>query len=134
MPSSDFIIIAHRGESYEAPENTIASINLAWERGADAVEIDVQLSKDDEIVVIHDTDTFRTGRRDKNIRDQTLEELQQLDVGVYKGKAYKNEKIPTISQVLDTIPEGKKLFVEIKCGKEIIPPLRNIVSSQSAPK
>ena len=132
MHSSDFIIIAHRGESYEAPENTLASINLAWERGADAVEIDVHLSKDNVIVVIHDNNTFRTGNKDKNVREQTLEELRRLDVGIYKGKKWKNERIPTISQVIDTIPEGKKLFVEIKCGKEIIPLLKNIVSERSS--
>jgi glycerophosphoryl diester phosphodiesterase len=53
------IIIAHRGESYDAPENTLAAINLAWKRKVQAVEIDVQLTNDNEIVVIHDKDTLR---------------------------------------------------------------------------
>ena len=80
------LIIAHRGESFDAPENTLAAVNLAWERGADAVEIDVQLSKDNKIVVIHDENTKRTGGRNKLVKNQTLKELKELDVGIYRDK------------------------------------------------
>ncbi|MCH9029392.1 MAG: glycerophosphodiester phosphodiesterase, partial [Bacteroidetes bacterium] len=61
MQNKEFLIIAHRGESYDAPENTFASINLAWKRDADGVEIDVKLTKDEKIVLIHDKTTLRTG-------------------------------------------------------------------------
>lgn len=54
------ILIAHRGSSYEAPENTLGAVNLAWEQNADAVEVDVHLSLDNKVVVIHDSDTYRT--------------------------------------------------------------------------
>ena len=67
MLDRNFLIIAHRGESYDAPENTLASINLAWKRKADAVEVDVQLTKDKKIVVIHDNSTLRTGGKLKKI-------------------------------------------------------------------
>jgi glycerophosphoryl diester phosphodiesterase len=113
-------IIAHRGESFNAPENTLAAINLAWERGAEAVEIDIQFSKDRELVVIHDTDTKRLAGIDKKVVDQTLEELKKLDVGVWKDIQFKDEKIPTLKEVLDTIKNGKRLIIEMKSGPETI--------------
>jgi glycerophosphoryl diester phosphodiesterase len=113
-------IIAHRGASYDAPENTLAAIHLAWEQNADAVEIDVQFSKDGKIVVIHDDNTHKTGGLKKKVCDQTLAELGRLDVGTWKGQKWKDERIPTLDQVLEIIPEGKRLFVEIKCGPECL--------------
>jgi glycerophosphoryl diester phosphodiesterase len=127
MDCSDVLLIAHRGESYDAPENTLASVSLAWERNADAVEIDVHQSKDDEIVVIHDSNTWKTGGIKGEVRDQTLEELRILDVGKYKGDHWARERIPTLSEVLETVPRGKRLFVEIKCGSEILPELKSIL-------
>ena len=120
----DTIFIAHRGESCDAPENTLAAINLAWERNTDAVEIDVQMSKDDQIVVIHDDNTLRTGGKDKDVRDQTLEELKRLDVGSYKDEQWANQRIPSLNEALDTIPDGKRLFVEIKYDTAILSPLK----------
>ena len=123
------IIIAHRGESYDAPENTLSSINLAWERGADAVEIDVQLSKDKKIVVIHDVNTKRTGKRNKLVIDQTLNELKELDVGIHKDIRWRGEKIPTLTEVLATVPNNKKLVIELKCGSEIIGILKDEIGN-----
>ena len=114
------LIIAHRGESFNAPENTMAAINLAWERDAEAVEIDVQLSKDNELVVIHDMDTKRLTGIDKKVKDQTLAELKKLDVGSWKDITFKDERIPTLDEVLATVPTGKKLIVEIKSGPEMV--------------
>ncbi|MCP4665664.1 MAG: glycerophosphodiester phosphodiesterase [Deltaproteobacteria bacterium] len=127
MVCSDVLLIAHRGESHDAPENTLASVKLAWERNADAVEIDVQQSKDGEIVVIHDSNTWRTGGVKREVRDQTLEELRILDMGKHKGDHWALERIPTFREVLETVPRGKRLFVEIKCGPEIIPELKTIL-------
>src|SRR5258708_20977535 len=73
-------IIAHRGASDEAPENTLASINLGWQQNADAVEVDVYLSKDGQIVVIHDALTSKTAGVRRRVSDQTLAELKRLDV------------------------------------------------------
>ena len=114
-------IIAHRGASHDAPENTLAAIHLAWQQSADAVEVDVQLSKDGKLVVIHDDNTKRSGGFARKVGAQTLEQLRRLDVGRWKGKRWAGEKIPTLAAVLATVPDGKRLFVEFKCGPEGIP-------------
>jgi len=119
----DVEIIAHRGASHDAPENTLESVKLGWEQGADAVEIDVYLSKDGYIVVHHDGTTKKLAGVDRNVVDQTLAELQQLDVGAWKGDKWKGVRIPKLADVLATIPEGRRLFVEVKCGPEIVPDL-----------
>jgi len=90
------IIIAHRGESFEAPENTHASINLAWVRNADAVEIDVQLTNDEKIVIIHDKSTLRTGGKLKRVSSNTYDNLSMIDVGKFKGRKWKDERIPLL--------------------------------------
>src|SRR5438445_6957075 len=108
-------IIAHRGASYDAPENTLASVKLAWEQKADAVEIDVHLSKDGSIVVIHDANTSKVAGVRKRVSDQTLAELKGLDVGRWKGPKWASERIATLDEVLATVPERKRLFIEIKC-------------------
>lgn len=128
MKKKDSLIIAHRGESYDAPENTLAAINLAWQRNADAVEIDIQLSKDNKIVVIHDVNTKRTGGKNKFVKRQTLEELKDLDVGIYKDIRWKSERIPTLKEILKTIPFNKKLIIEIKCGTEIVNILKDEIN------
>ncbi len=122
------IFIAHRGESYDAPENTLAAINLAWQRDADAVEIDVHLTKDNRIVVIHDNHTWKLDRRFRKIKEQTLAELKRLDAGKYKGSQWRNERIPTLEEVLVTVPQHKKLIIEIKCDSSILNPLKRIIA------
>jgi len=115
------MIVAHRGESFEAPENTMAAIDLAWELGAEAVEIDVQLSKDNKVVVIHDFNTKRLAGVNKKVRNQTLEELKNLDVGAWKDIQWQGEKIPTLLEVLTSLPVDKKLVIEIKSDQKTIP-------------
>ncbi len=117
-------IIGHRGASDSAPENTLASVNLAWQRNADAVEIDIQLTKDGQIVAYHDKTTKRIGGRDQAVKEQTLTQLQMLDVGAWKNPQYSGEKIPALTQILKTIPDKKRLFIEIKCGVEVLPLLK----------
>lgn len=124
LPLSAIEIIGHRGASYDAPENTLASVNLAWKRNADAVEIDIYLSKDGQIVAYHDKTTKRIGGRDQAVKAQTFAELQTLDVGAWKNCKYKHERIPTLIQILNTIPANKRLFIEIKCGAEVLPQLK----------
>ena len=121
------MIIAHRGESFDAPENTLASINLAWERNDNAVEIDIQLTKDKKIVVIHDKNTYRLAGRFKKVLAQTLKDLQLLDIGKHKGKKWEGENIPTFQEVLKTLPQNKYLFIEIKSSGEIIQYLKDIL-------
>lgn len=121
--------IAHRGASYLAPENTVAAANLAWELGADAVEVDVYLASDNQVVVIHDKDTKRTAGGSNNmvIRNTPSLVLRNLDVGRWKGEKYTGEKIPFLSEIIETVPENRKLVIEIKSGSEIIPHLKRIV-------
>ena len=127
MQNNNFIIIAHRGESFDAPENTLASVNLAWERNADAVEIDVQLTKDEKIIVIHDKSTLRTGGKFKRIASNHYSELSEVDVGLFKGSEFKNERIPLLEDVIDSIPDNKMLFIEIKSSNKIIAPLKELI-------
>ena len=125
------LIIAHRGESYDAPENTMAAIDLAWERGSEAVEIDVHLSQDDEVVVIHDYNTNRLGGVNKKVKDQTLEELERLDVGSWKNSKWEGEKIPTLNKVLNAVPNGKKLIIEIKSEAKIVPFIKSEIKESN---
>lgn len=122
-------IVGHRGASFDAPENTLASIKLAWEQKADAAEFDVYLSKDGKIVVIHDADTKRTAGAEKKVVEQTLEELRKLDAGKWKGAKFVGEKIPTLDEVLATVPAGKRVFIEVKCGVEIVPELDRVIKA-----
>jgi glycerophosphoryl diester phosphodiesterase len=122
-------IIAHRGASHFAPENTVASANLAWELGADAVECDVYLSKDNRVMVIHDKDTKRTctGKKNLTIEKTPSIVLRDLDAGSWKGEEFKGEKIPFLKEIIETVPEGKNVVVEIKCGSEVLPALKRCV-------
>ncbi|CAN5539707.1 glycerophosphodiester phosphodiesterase family protein [soil metagenome] len=108
------LFIAHRGESFDAPENTLASIDLAWQRGDDAVEFDVHITADDRVVLCHDADTGRTGDRSLVIREHTLADLQQVDIGRWKGPQWIGQSVPTLEQILLQTPVNKRLFVEIK--------------------
>jgi glycerophosphoryl diester phosphodiesterase len=115
-------IVAHRGASFDAPENTQAAFRRAWELGVECVELDVRLSRDGEAVVIHDATTKRTaGGEDRPVAEQTLAELRALDAGAWKGAAFAGERIPTIGEVLSTTPSGRSVFVEIKSGVETVP-------------
>ncbi len=117
------MIVAHRGASSDAPENTLPAFELAWEQGADAIEGDFRLTRDGQIVCIHDEDTKEVSGQELIVKDTTLEELRKLDIGTKRGGKYISAAIPTIDEVFATIPEGKVIYIEIKCGKEIIPAL-----------
>ncbi len=118
-------LIAHRGASREAPENTLAAFRLAWEQNADGIEGDFHLTRDGHIVCIHDRTTKRYCDVDLNVAESTLAELRKLDVGRWKDARYAGERIPTLDEVLAILPPGKRFFIEIKCGPEIIPPLKH---------
>ncbi len=121
--------IAHRGDSFVAPENTVAAAKSAWKAGADAVEVDVYLTKDNRVMVIHDSDTKRTcsGKKNLEIAKTPSVLLRDLDAGIWKGAEFKGEKIPFLNEIIETVPEGKTLVVEVKCGTEIIPSLQRIM-------
>lgn len=114
-------IIAHRGASKEAPENTVAAYKLAWEQGADAGEVDIYLTADQKIVCLHDPSTSATTGVDLDVTQATFDQLRALDAGSWKDPRYKGEPIPLLDEVLATVPPGKKLYIEIKSGPEILP-------------
>ncbi len=121
-------VIAHRGSSFTAPENTVAAAKLAWEQGADAVELDIYLSTDNRIIVMHDSNTNRTTGQSFNIPETSSELLRNLDAGSWKSEKYKGEKIPFLEEMIATVPEGKKIVIEIKCGVEVFPVLQEVVN------
>ncbi|MBI9069218.1 MAG: hypothetical protein JEZ09_18115 [Salinivirgaceae bacterium] len=125
------LIVAHRGESFIAPENTLAAINLAWANKVTAVEIDVQLTLDNQIVVIHDYNTQRLGNINLVVKKSKLHDLKAIDVGSFKCAAYAGEQIPTLHEVLKTVPSNGKLIIEIKCGIEIIPYLVDEITNSA---
>lgn len=120
---------SHRGSSTHAPENTIAAVKLAWEEGADAVEIDVHLSKDNKLVVIHDKSTKRTSGKDYRVEETLSDTLRLLDVGSFKAAEFKNEKIPFLNEIIALTPPGKKLYIELKCGIDALPFLENVINA-----
>ncbi len=107
-------LIAHRGESHDAPENTLSAITLAWQSGVRAVEVDIHLTADQRVCVIHDFDTKRTTGQHLIVRKSTLAELQQLDAGSWKGSRWAGEPIPSLTQVLKGVPDDGTLVVEVK--------------------
>lgn len=129
MASRRVEIIGHRGASIAAPENTLAAIRLAWDWRADAVEIDVHLTRDRQVVAIHDDSLLRTSQADVAVRDLTLAELQSYDVGAWKFPEFAGERVPTLAEVIATIPLGKRLYVELKCGAEVLEPLAEVLAS-----
>lgn len=122
-------IVAHRGGSHDAPENTMASFRLGWEQKADAVELDIHLSADGRIVVMHDADAQRTTGVPGKVADMPWSQLSTLDAGSWKDPRWKGERIPQLEQVIATVPPGRRLFIEIKCGPEILPELERVLKS-----
>ncbi|UUV18415.1 glycerophosphodiester phosphodiesterase [Fusobacteria bacterium ZRK30] len=107
-------IIAHRGASGYAPENTKASILEGLKRGCDGFEVDVQLTKDNKVVVFHDWSLERTSDGNGFLKDQTLAKLKTLDIGSWFSKEFKGEKVLTLEELLDIISKEKLLNIEIK--------------------
>lgn len=126
-------IIAHRGASHDAPENTLAALRLAAEQQADAFEFDVRLTGDRRIVAIHDRDTRRTAGVPGLVAESTLARLRKLDVGLWKGAAFAGEKIPTLAEMLAAVPPGKRAYVEVKCGPEVVPALSRSLRAWKRP-
>lgn len=121
-------IIAHRGASKYAPENTIASFKKAVELGSDGIELDVQLSSDGHIVVIHDEKLERTSNGKGFVKDKTLEELRALDFGSWFSPEFKGQVIPTLTEVMELLQDWEGLLnIEIKSGPIIYPDIEEKV-------
>ncbi|GGE22856.1 glycerophosphoryl diester phosphodiesterase [Marinithermofilum abyssi] len=123
-------VYAHRGFSAMAPENTMAAFQRAVDAGADGVELDVHLTKDNKVVVIHDETVKRTTDGTGKVRELTLEELRRLDAGSWFDPEFKGEKIPTLEEVLQLVAEhGMKINIELKNNRVIYPELEQKVAN-----
>lgn len=122
-------IVAHRGESFAAPENTLEAFNLAWTRGAVCIEGDFHLTKDGEIVCMHDDNLNRTCGADLPISSLTLKELKEYDAGLWKGEAWRCTRIPTLREVLATMPGYGEIYIELKSVGPIIDALKAVFRS-----
>jgi glycerophosphoryl diester phosphodiesterase len=126
-----FEIIAHRGASKEAPENTLSAIHKAIEIGVNYVEIDVHMTKDGVPVTFHDAHTGRTtnGKTNLRITDLRLEEIKSLDAGAWFHESYCGETIPTLHEVFDIERKNHGLMIEIKKGHAPVKPLVQAIAS-----
>lgn len=123
------LIIAHRGASYDAPENSIAAFKLAIEQKADGFEADFYLTSDGKIACFHDKDTERISGKKLVVAKTPLAKLQSLDVGNWKDPRFKGERIPTMEEVLAAVPPGKLIFIELKSNVEIVAPMAKIIEA-----
>ncbi|MFH1446764.1 MAG: glycerophosphodiester phosphodiesterase [Chloroflexota bacterium] len=108
------LIIAHRGASAKAPENTLAAFELAFEMGADGIELDVMLSKDGKLVVIHDDTVDRTTNGSGRVSDFSLSTLQGLDAGSVFSTAFRGEQLPSLAEVFERFGGKMLINVELK--------------------
>jgi glycerophosphoryl diester phosphodiesterase len=126
-------IIAHRGASHDAPENSLSAMKLAWEQNADAIELDVWLTSDGKIAVFHDSTTKRYDGQNRKVSELSWAELRQLDIGKIKGAPYLGENMPSLEDILATIPEKRRAVIEIKCGPEILPEFVRVLRASKRP-
>ncbi|WP_431794647.1 glycerophosphodiester phosphodiesterase [Bacillus altitudinis] len=113
-------IIAHRGSSSAAPENTIAAFDVAVKQGADYIELDVQMTMDQHVVVIHDDTVDRTTNGNGLVKSYTLDQLKKLDAGSWFDQQYTNERIPTLQEILERYSQRIGILIEIKHPKRQI--------------
>jgi len=107
-------LIAHRGASGYCPENTIPAFKRAVEMGATTIELDVQMTKDGELIVMHDFVLDRTAGGEGLIMDSTMDYISTLDAGIWYDKKFKGTHIPTLKEVLEVIPASIRIDIEIK--------------------
>lgn len=115
------LVIAHRGASSLAPENTLASVRKGLELGVDVVEIDVHRSYDGELVVLHDNTVNRTTSGKGNVADLTLQEIKKLDAGRWFKLSFWGERIPTLREVLEATKDKAILLIELKGERTEVP-------------
>lgn len=113
------VIFAHRGASAYAPENTLASFELAIQQGADAIELDAKLSADGHAIVFHDLTVDRTTGAQGRVQDMSLAHLRALDAGSSFAKKFQGEKIPLLEEVFEAV--GKRIFINVELSNHETP-------------
>jgi len=125
--------ISHRGESCDAPENTVSSFKLAAERGSDGIECDIYFTSDGQVVCCHDENAKRTSGHDVLVTATDFNTLRSWDFS--NGKAnYAGEKIPTLKETLACLKGEMQIYIEIKRGNvEMIPAMYRIIDESGIP-
>ena len=108
------LVIAHRGASAAPPENTLAAIQLAIDEGTDWVEIDVQETEDDVVIVAHDSDFMKLAGVPTKVWDATMEDVAEIDIGSWFDPEYADERTPTLRDVLAAAKGKAKVIIELK--------------------
>jgi glycerophosphoryl diester phosphodiesterase len=111
---NETLVIAHRGSSAEAPENTLAAFRLAIEQGADVVELDVQESADGEVLVAHDSDLMKVAGVGLKIWEANAAELRSIDIGSHAGAEFAAERVPTLAEALAVCKGKVHMLIELK--------------------
>lgn len=119
------LIVAHRGSSAHAPENTLAAFRLAADQGAHAIELDAKLSSDGQVVVIHDRTVERTTNGKGAINDLSLAQMKSLDAGSFFGEQFAREPIPTLEEVFEAV--GQRVLINVELTNYAAP-LDNLVA------
>jgi glycerophosphoryl diester phosphodiesterase len=127
MNTGRILVYGHRGAGFLAPENTMASFKLAQAIGVDTIELDVHLTSDGNLAVIHDHDVSRTTTGRGVIGEMTLAEVRQLDAGAKFSQAYEGERVPLLPEVLDWARDRIPLLIEIKGTPEPAPEIEAAV-------
>jgi glycerophosphoryl diester phosphodiesterase len=125
------LIIGHRGASYDAPENTLAAYKLAMEQDADGFEGDYWLGAGGHVLCLHDADTKRVAGKMLVVTKAKFDELRALDVGSWKDTKWRDERMPTFEECLAVVAPGKKFFIELKSGPEVVGPIAKIIAKSS---
>jgi len=126
------MVVGHRGWLAKYPENTLVSLRAALELGVDALEFDLHLSRDGQLVVIHDAKLDRTTNGQGPVQEKTLAELKRLDAGGWFAPQFAGERLPTLEEVLDLVPDGVLLYAEVKdCRPEVVDRLAPFAAARS---
>ena len=126
-------IIAHRGmgqgfvEPDAPPENTLPAFEAGWKTGAMACELDVHLTADGQVIVIHDATTDRTTNASWVVAHHTADQLRSLDAGRWKHLRWAGTRLPLLSEVLAILPDGRQLYVELKDGPQVVPATVDVI-------
>ena len=114
MPGERLLVVGHRGSAGTAPENTMASFTAAVEAGVDMVELDIRMTKDFHFVVMHDRRVDRTTNGKGNVWELTLQQLRFFDAGAWFSPRFQGERVPTLREVMDMLPDHVGLNIEVK--------------------
>lgn len=120
-------IVAHRGASGVAPENTLAAIRAAEEQGSDYVEIDLHMTADGHVIVLHDSTVDRTSNGKGKVGEMMLADVQALDAGSWFSKEFAGARIPTLEEIFRSAGKETKLILELKSGSEKYPEIERKV-------